>query len=193
MNAHINPQQHVRNIDNGEYFIVQYHPDIPDIKVTPKKVFPMLYSSERMRMVFSRPPDVSFCQPKDLCQHLRRAKLQEPQKEAIHCKPCHENWCQLCTVFISVNCVTSASIGRSFLCRNQGANLNSKLTVYMMCDVCGMQYVGQTGNVRLRKNEHNSDCRRFFNGDFCKSDFCFLPPFAIIEFSNFQVLISGSS
>ena len=39
-----------------------------------------------------------------------------------------------------------------------------------MCDVCGMQYVGQTNNIRLRMNGHKSDYRRFLNGDFSKSD-----------------------
>ena len=39
-----------------------------------------------------------------------------------------------------------------------------------MCDLCGMQYVGQTNNIRLRMNGHKSDNRRFLNGDFSKSD-----------------------
>ena len=39
-----------------------------------------------------------------------------------------------------------------------------------MCDVCGMQYVGQTKNIRSRMNGHKSDSRIFLNGDFSKSD-----------------------
>ena len=39
-----------------------------------------------------------------------------------------------------------------------------------MCDVCGLQYVGQTNNIRLRMNGHISDYRKFLNGDFSKSD-----------------------
>ena len=39
-----------------------------------------------------------------------------------------------------------------------------------MCDVCGLQYVGQTNNIRLRMNRHKSDYRKFLNGDFSKSD-----------------------
>ena len=39
-----------------------------------------------------------------------------------------------------------------------------------MFDVCGMQYVGQTINVRSRMNGHKSDYRRFLKGDFSKSD-----------------------
>ena len=38
-----------------------------------------------------------------------------------------------------------------------------------MCDVCGMQYVGQTNNIRSRMNGHNSDYRRFSNWDFSES------------------------
>ena len=39
-----------------------------------------------------------------------------------------------------------------------------------MCDVCGMQYVGQTNNIGSRMNGHKSDYRRFLNEDFSKSD-----------------------
>ena len=39
-----------------------------------------------------------------------------------------------------------------------------------MCEVYGMQYVGQTNNIRSRMNGHKSDYRRFLNGDFSKSD-----------------------
>ena len=39
-----------------------------------------------------------------------------------------------------------------------------------MCDACGLQYVGQTNNIRLRMNGHKSDYRKFLNGDFTKSD-----------------------
>ena len=39
-----------------------------------------------------------------------------------------------------------------------------------MCDLCGMQYVGQTSNTKSRTNGHKLDYRRFLNGDFYKSD-----------------------
>ena len=53
VDANRNPQQQIRNIDLGVYFTVQYHPGLPDIKVTLKKFLPMLYTSERMSMMFS--------------------------------------------------------------------------------------------------------------------------------------------
>ena len=64
IDAHRNPQQHIRNIDRAVYFTVQYHPGLPDIKCTLKKFLPILNASERMSMVFSRPPVVSFSQQK---------------------------------------------------------------------------------------------------------------------------------
>ena len=122
-------------------------------------------------MGFFHPPVVSFSQPENLSQQLCRAKLQEPQKEAILSKQCQGNRCQLCTAFVYSSCVTSISNGRTFNCRNQGTNCNAMVAVYViMCDVCGMQYVGQTNNIRLRLNGHKSDYRRFLNGDFSKSD-----------------------
>ena len=143
IDAYRNPQQYIRNIDRGVYFIVQYHPGLPDTKGTLKKFLPILYTSEHMSMVFSRPPVVSFSQQQNLSQQLCWAKLQEPQKEAIQSKPCQGNRCQFCTAFVSANCVTSTSNGRTSHCRNQGTNCNAKLAVYViMCNVCGMQYVG---------------------------------------------------
>ena len=48
---------------------------------------------------------------------------------------------------------------------------NTKWAVYViMCDACGMQYVGQTNNIRSSMNGHGSHYRRFLNGDFSKSD-----------------------
>ena len=38
-----------------------------------------------------------------------------------------------------------------------------------MCDACGMQYVSQTNNIRLRMNGHKLDYRKFLLGDFSKS------------------------
>ena len=170
IDAYRNPQQHIRNIDPAVYFTVQYHPGLPDIKGTFMKFLPILFTSERMSMEFSRPPVVSFSQPKNLYQQLYRAKLQEPQKDAIQSKPCQGNHCQLCTAFVSASCVTSTSNDRTFRCRNQGTNCNTKWAVHViMCDVCGMQYVGQTNNIRLRMNGHKSDYRKFLNGDLSKS------------------------
>ena len=51
--AHRNPQQHIRKNDRGVYFIVLYHPGLPDIRVTLRKFLPILNTSERMSMVFS--------------------------------------------------------------------------------------------------------------------------------------------
>ena len=60
-----------------------------------------------------------------------------------------------------------------------------------MCDVCGMQYVGQTNNIRLRMNGHKSDYRRYLNGDFSKSDTSSLYShlkFHDVKISKFQIL-----
>ena len=126
IDAYRNPQQHIRNIDSGVYFIVQYHPGLPDIKSTLEKFLPILHTSERMSMVFSRPPVVSFSQSKKLSQQLCPAKLQVPQKEAIQCNPCQGNRCQLCTAIVSASCVTRTRNGRTFHCRKQGSNCNTK-------------------------------------------------------------------
>ena len=99
IDANRNPQQHIHNIYRAVYFTVQYHPGLPDIKSTLNKLLPILYTSESMCMVFSRPPVVSLSQPKNLSRKLCRVKHQEPHKEGIQSKPCNGNRCQLCTAF----------------------------------------------------------------------------------------------
>ena len=60
-----------------------------------------------------------------------------------------------------------------------------KWAVYViMCDVCGMQYVGQTNNIRSRMNGHKSDNRRFLNGDFSKSD---TSPYGLIKSQDVKI------
>ena len=158
IDAITNPQQHIRNIDRGVYFTVQYHPGLPDIKGTLEKFLPILFTYEHMTMVFSRPPVVSFSQPQNLSQQICRVKLQEPLNEAIQSKPCQGNRYKLCTTFVSSSCVTRTSNGISFHCRNLGINCNKKWAVnVIMCDVCGMHYVLHANNIGLRMNGHKSD------------------------------------
>ena len=60
-----------------------------------------------------------------------------------------------------------------------------------MCDVCGLQYVGQTNNIRLHMNGYKSDHRKFLNGDFSKSDTSSLYSHLIfhdVEIFKFQIL-----
>ena len=61
----------------------------------------------------------------------------------------------------------------------------------IICDVCGMKYVCQTNNIRLRMNGHRSDYRRFLNGDFSNSDTSSLYSHLIshdVKIFNFQIL-----
>ena len=130
IDAHRNRHQHIRNIESGMYYIAQYHPGLPDIKGNVKKILPILCTSERMSMMFSSPPVVSFSQPKSISQQSCLAKLQEPLKDVTQSRPSQGNRCQLCTAFASANCVTSTSNSRTFHCRNHSTNCNKKWAVY---------------------------------------------------------------
>ena len=80
---------------------------------------------------------------------------------------CQGNRCSLITAIAYASCITSTSNGGTFHCRNQGTNCNAKWAVYViMCDVCVMQYVGQTSNNRSRMNGHKSYYRRFLRRGF---------------------------
>ena len=60
-----------------------------------------------------------------------------------------------------------------------------------MCAVCGMQYDGQTSNVRSRMKGHISDYRRFLNRYFSKSDtsaICHQLESHVVEILKFQIM-----
>ena len=82
IDTHRNPQQHIRNIDSGVYLTVQYHPGLPDIKDTLRKFLPIIYTSERMRMVFSRPPVFSFASPKTIVNNFVGPYIQSLRKKS---------------------------------------------------------------------------------------------------------------
>ena len=72
------------------------------------------YTSERKSMLFSRTPVVSLSQPINGFQQLCRAKLQEPQNEAIQSNPCQGNRCKVSTAFVTSSYVTNNCNGRTF-------------------------------------------------------------------------------
>ena len=97
---------------------------------------------------------------------IARPLMKFPQS-----KPCQGIRSQHCTAFVSASCVSSTSNGRTFHCRNQVTHCNAKWAVFVITfDVCGMQYVGQTINIRLRMNGQLSDYRKLLIGDVSKSD-----------------------
>lgn len=172
MDAHHNPQQRPESDVRKTYFTVKFHPGLPDIRGTLEKYLPLLHTSERMRKVVTSPPIVSFSQAKSLGRLLCRAKLRDvvDDTDVTLTQQCDGKRCQLCHSFIASDKVISFSNGRTFTCRNQGTNCNTKWAVYMIqCEVCGKQYVGQSNNIRLRMNGHKSDYRKFVNGDTSKS------------------------
>ena len=52
-----------------------------------------------------------------------------------------------------------------------------------MYDVCGIQYVGQTNNVRSHMNGKKSNYRKFLNADFSKSDISVIYNLMMFKFS----------
>ena len=64
------PQHHIPDIDSGMYFIAQYHPGLRTINGTLNNVLFILYTYERMSMLFSRPPVVSISHQRNLSQHI---------------------------------------------------------------------------------------------------------------------------
>jgi hypothetical protein len=164
-----NPHPRTSKVSGRKIFFgVEYHPSLPDISGILRKFLPVLHQSEKLRQAIPDPPILSFHQPKNLSRILCRAKLPNTNPDpgtTVPCHPCGSKRCQLCPLLITTNTIKSYSNGRTFFCKNEGASCNSTWLIYAIwCQQCGMQYVGQTNNVRLRMNGHKSDLRKHING-----------------------------
>ena len=154
------------------FFTVQYHQALPDIKGILTRYLPVLHTSERMTQVALCAPVLSFSQPPNLGKMLCRAKLREESNTAVQpCQPCGSKRCKLCTALCTQPSVRSHSNNKQFKCRNDHLDCNAEWVIYCIsCKQCGIQYVGQTNNLRLRMNGHRSDFSKFGTGSSNKPE-----------------------
>ena len=142
--------------------IVTFHPALPNIKSLIRELHPILSSSPRLRDIFPDPFMLSFKRPTNIRDKLIRAKLSpitDGNDSNVHsCGPCQNDVrCQLCAIIPHQTSITNQS-GQTFrLFCGPNADCRSRGVIYVLtCNDCGLQYVGQTTNLRLRLNNHKS-------------------------------------
>ena len=141
--------------------IVTFHPGLPNIKDIMRELHPILSASPSLREIFPDPFMLSFRRPANLRDQLVRAKLPDIDTvgNAVHaCGPClGDPRCKICELIPCQTFVQSKSGQQFRLFCGPHANCNSKQVIYVLsCVSCGLQYVGQTSNLRLRINNHKS-------------------------------------
>ena len=142
--------------------ILTFHPGLPDVKAILRHLHPVLTASPTMRQMFPLPPMVSFRRPDNISNHLVRAKVNQANTHVSHsCGPCESPRCQLCSIIPYNTTIVSKTTGKVLrLFCGVGASCKSTNVVYcLVCDVCGMQYVGVAKSLRSRLNNHMSCIR----------------------------------
>jgi hypothetical protein len=142
--------------------VITYHPDLPNISEITRRLWHTVLTSKRMRALFPEPPLISYRRPRNLRDHLVRAKLQD-QKESVDatiCQPCGDKRCFSCPMINHTATFKSSVTKRSFklFCNT---NCKSANAIYLIeCEVCQIQYVGETKNpVHKRINQHRTSTK----------------------------------
>ena len=144
-----------RTESNRVPLVTTYHPVLKDLNNILRKNLPILHKNEKMAKVFKEPPMVSFRRPRNLKDMVVRTRLDNPLPLASF-KTCHDNRCLLCKHSNETSNFSSTTTGRSYKIL-QSTSCKTNNCVYLItCKVCQKQYVGETGDLRRRINNHRS-------------------------------------
>ena len=138
--------------------VVTYRPGLTKLSSIVRKHLPILHISEKLRKAIPNPL-VAHKRPPNLRDLLVRAEVKTPTPPTPGDNaPCGSRRCKTCQLIKRTNTVTSNTTGRRYTIRNQ-FTCKAKNIVYMIsCDMCNMQYVGETENaLHIRMNGHRSD------------------------------------
>lgn len=138
--------------------VTTYHPVLKNLNGVLKKNLPILHSNKRMVEVFKEPPMAAFRRPRNLKDMVVRTRLENPLPNGGF-RTCSDRRCLLCKHSSDTDSFKSPVTGRSYrILGNLSCQTNN--CVYLIsCKVCQKQYVGETGDLRRRINNHRSTIR----------------------------------
>ncbi len=149
------------------YFIMEYNPQSPPMKDIIQTHWPILGRSNATRALIDCKIVFGFSRPKNLRDHLCSAKLTpirsvgSIQGRVIRDNSCNKpNNCMHCPKLNLTGRITSFTNGRTYKIPSHVTCQSNNLIYTLTCDICGIQYVGQTKNrIMDRFNGHKTDIR----------------------------------
>lgn len=145
--------------------VTTYHPNLPPLQYIIRKNWSIIESHHRLKTIFPEPPVLSFKRPKNLRDILVHAEVKDNLRRDSRvlvdpdagCKQCKKPKCKLCKDIQTTTTFSSHVTGKSYEIR-QSVDCTSTNVIYLIdCDVCGIQYVGETMNdARERFRNHRS-------------------------------------
>ena len=139
--------------------VVTYHPILPSFHVIAKRHLPILHASERLRRALRHPPLIAFHFPSNLKDFLVRAMLttSTPPEPPGKC-PCGAPRYKTCLILRATDEFSSHTTGQTFKVKFPASCKSSNFVYLIMCRRCGLQYVGETGQLlHARVNGHRFD------------------------------------
>ena len=138
--------------------MVTYHsklPNLHEILCCHLPTLPTLHVSETMRKAVSLPPLIAYRRPKSPKNHLTKATLKPLLQVYTGSSQCRRPRCKTCQIINTNTKFCSAVTGSVFHVRAT-ATCKTKNIIYLFeCEVCGIQYVGETENaLHIRMNGH---------------------------------------
>ena len=120
-----------------------------------------LYQAEEVKQVFNPSPFLSFCSVRTLRSHLVRAKAYPVRERLVGSRKYKKNCSRVCKNIIETEKFQSF-VGKKVYKINHRFICSDKCLVYLLsCEVCGMQYNGQTNNeFRYRWNYYKDNNRK---------------------------------
>ena len=141
-----------------------YPPKLKSMNKVILKCLDLLYMDKEVKRVFTPKSMISFRSARKLSSYLARAKLY-PTERTVRSYKCSGKRCEVCRNVNETSTFTSTVTGETYIINNR-FNCNRRCLVYLLtCNMCKIQYVGQTiDQFRLRWNNYKSDSRKHGQG-----------------------------
>ena len=170
--------------DKKLFLILDFNPSLPPIKEWLLELWPILYKSSGTRKLVDVQPIIGYRRPKNLQDILVTSDLPEIKwlagRNRISIPRCNRSACRHCPVLDRTGWIRSHSTGRKYRTQTRISCMSSNLIYLIQCQLCNMQYVGQTRNkILTRLNQHYSTIRaaqetpvsRHFRSHQCKEPY----------------------
>ena len=108
-----------------------------------------------MAELFKDPPMAAFRRPRNLKDMVVRAKLDNPLPNGGF-KTCSDTRCLMCKHSTDTDKFTSPVTGRTYKILGNMSCRTDNCVYLISCKACSKQYVGETGDLRWRMNNHRS-------------------------------------
>ena len=150
---------------NGVNLVIDYHPALRCLYIIFKELQSLVNLSAVLSKIIPKEPMICYRRPKNLKDHLVRAKLHRMDEVVVGMFKCEGKRCKVCDSVVVGNTFRSTVSGRIFYI-NHRFNCDSSGVVYLItCKKCEKQYVGNTVTpFRKRFNNHKSSLNRFGKG-----------------------------